>query len=95
MRMVIRRFFKLNGRVQGIGYRSFACDTAQGLGLTGWVCNLPGGAVEGEVQGEENMVKQFLDELRGGYPLACVRELVDTELPAVENETDFQIKFKL
>lgn len=92
---MIRKFFKLNGRVQGIGYRMFVRDSARELQLYGWVHNLPGGAVEGEVQGRPESVKAFLDELRSGNPLAQVRELVATDLPVADGETDFQIKFKL
>ncbi|MGO9063023.1 MAG: acylphosphatase [Candidatus Binataceae bacterium] len=36
----------VSGRVQGVGFRYAAIREAQGLGLTGWVRNLPGGRVE-------------------------------------------------
>lgn len=95
MNSATRKFFKLSGRIQGIGFRGFARDTALELGVTGWICNIPGEQVEGEVQGDPAKVEQFLRELKSGYPLASVRELVDTSLPPTENETDFRIKFKL
>jgi acylphosphatase len=37
-----------------------ARDEALGLSLVGWVRNLPGGDVEGEVQGEASAVDSFL-----------------------------------
>jgi acylphosphatase len=40
VRMVVR------GQVQGVGFRYAAMQEARGLGLTGWVRNLPGGRVE-------------------------------------------------
>ena len=40
VRIVVR------GRVQGVGFRYAATQEARGLGLTGWVRNLPDGRVE-------------------------------------------------
>jgi acylphosphatase len=34
------------GRVQGVGFRSFVCQSARGLGLTGEVWNRRDGSVE-------------------------------------------------
>ena len=41
----------ISGKVQGVWYRVSAKQQADQLGLTGYVRNLPGGAVEAFVQG--------------------------------------------
>ena len=40
------RLYRVNGRVQGVGYRNFAEWVARGLRLEGYVRNLRNGSVE-------------------------------------------------
>lgn len=49
------------GRVQRVGYRRFVIDEAQGLGLAGYVRNLPDGSVEVFAQGGEEELERFLE----------------------------------
>ena len=42
----------VRGKVQGVGYREACCRSAQDLGLSGWVRNLPDGTVELEAEGK-------------------------------------------
>lgn len=50
MQTKIRKHIVFYGRVQGVGFRYYAVNKANQLGLTGWVKNLPNGTVEMEVQ---------------------------------------------
>jgi acylphosphatase len=70
-----RGHFTIEGRVQGVCYRMFAAEEAESLGLTGWVKNLPDGAVEIVAEGEETDLRQFLDICRRGPPAAHVTRI--------------------
>lgn len=55
---------KVSGKVQRIGYRRFILENAQELGVSGYVRNVADGSVAIFVQGEESLVKQFLEEIK-------------------------------
>lgn len=61
--MKVRKHYIFKGRVQGVGFRFSTYQIAQQLGLTGWVRNLYDGTVEACFQGEEETIKQLVDEL--------------------------------
>lgn len=56
----IRKHIIFYGRVQGVGFRYYAVNKANQLGLTGWVRNLPDETVEMEVQGEESLIDELI-----------------------------------
>ena len=60
MQTKIRKHIVFYGRVQGVGFRYYAVNKANQLGLTGWVKNLPDETVEMEVQGEEPLIDQLI-----------------------------------
>ena len=45
---------------QGVGFRYYAVQKANQLGLTGWVKNLYDGSVEMEVEGQEELIDQLI-----------------------------------
>lgn len=56
----IRKRIYFYGRVQGVGFRYYAVQKANQLGLTGWVRNLSDGSVEMEVEGQEPLIDQLI-----------------------------------
>ena len=64
--------FRVEGRVQGVGFRAFTRRTATELGLTGWVRNLADGAVEGVASGDDEDVDALLDAIASGPSAARV-----------------------
>jgi acylphosphatase len=51
---------RIEGAVQGVGYRAFAATEARRLGLSGWVRNRSDGAVEALVSGPTKTVEAFV-----------------------------------
>lgn len=51
---------KIEGRVQGIGYREFAVREGNARGLKGWVRNLADGTVEALASGPTKLVEEFI-----------------------------------
>lgn len=56
----VRKHIFFYGRVQGVGFRYYAVQKANQLGLTGWVKNLYDGSVEMEVEGQEELIDQII-----------------------------------
>ena len=63
---------RVEGRVQGVGFRYFVLETAQGLGVTGWVRNRWDESVEVMVEGERAVLVQLLNALRRGPRMSFV-----------------------
>ena len=57
-----RIHFIVEGRVQGVYFRAYTKDTADRLGLSGWVRNLADGRVEGCIEGEEGQIQKMITE---------------------------------
>ena len=59
---------RIEGRVQGVGYRAFVEMRAAALGLSGWVRNRRDGSVEAVVHGPPAMIDDMLHACRKGPP---------------------------
>ena len=73
----------LHGKVQGVFYRDWTVSTARGLGLTGWVRNLPDDTVEAWLEGDGAAIDRMIAAMQDGPPRARVdkidREHVEAE----------------
>lgn len=66
---------RIQGRVQGVGYRAAAVRQAHLVGVRGWVRNVEDGSVEAIVQGSPDQVDLMLEWMRRGPPAARVTSL--------------------
>lgn len=64
--------------MQGVWFRAWTAEKAQGLGLDGWVRNCRDGTVEALFSGTPERVRQMVGLCRQGPPAARV-ERIDTE----------------
>jgi acylphosphatase len=79
-----------SGRVQGVFYRATCARLARGLGLTGYVRNLPDGRVEAAFEGSDAAVDEMVQWSRIGPDLANVDRL-DVVVEDPSGETGFRV----
>ena len=82
-----------SGKVQGVGFRVTAEETAHTLGVVGWVKNLRGGRVELVAEGEEENVQHFLDSIRAGAMKNFIHQVEISWSVASETFSDFEIRY--
>ena len=82
----------VSGEVQGVFFRDSARERAEGLGLTGWVKNLPDGRVEALFEGPSERVREMVRWCEQGPPRAAVED-VQTEFEASKRDlTSFEVR---
>ena len=74
MDLVTKRL-RIEGRVQGVGFRYFMQRRARSLGVTGWVRNRADGSVEAVVQGGTDTIAAIIALARRGPPSARVTDV--------------------
>lgn len=65
----------VSGRVQGVWFRASTREVAEGLGVRGFVRNLPDRRVEAVLQGSRPAVERAIAFMREGPPGAVVTEV--------------------
>ena len=76
MNKIITANFEIHGFVQGVGYRYYAYRKAIELGLAGFARNNYDGSVTVEVEGEKNIVMEFLGLLKIGPSRSNVEQII-------------------
>ena len=71
---------RVSGHVQGVWYRAWTQETAESLGLNGWVRNRNDGSVEALVSGEEDAVAQLIEKCWEGSTASRVDNITFEEV---------------
>jgi acylphosphatase len=78
--------FRIEGRVQGVGYRWWAVGAARSLGLAGWVRNRREGSVELFAVGDRHALDALAAACAEGPAAAKVTAV--TRVPAPDDGAD-------
>lgn len=89
----LRYWVRVEGRVQGVGFRFFVREQAENLSVTGWVRNESDGAVECEIQGEDEELERMFLALEQGPCSSKVDAVRKHSRPASNGEVGFQIRY--
>jgi len=82
---------RIDGRVQGVGFRYFVLECAIQLDLSGWVRNMQDGTVEVTAEGSRAALDRLLDLLHQGPRSAYVTEVKTTWEPATGEFQSFEV----
>lgn len=86
------KFYRVRGRVQGVGFRYFVEQSANTLGVTGWVRNADDGSVEVYASGTAAQLSDLAGLLRKGPRWAEVAGVDESEA-RLESHTSFMIRY--
>ena len=90
--MKIAKLYRVEGRVQGVGFRWFVQRAASARKLSGYVKNLYDGAVEVYAIGPEDDLDEFRADLERGPVGAHVSRVDDSPAP-LRPYKSFEIEF--
>jgi len=85
----IARRWRIQGRVQGVGFRYHVRTNATALGVTGWIRGSPDGLITVHGEGDEAQLASFETRILGS-PTYAAATIVERESVAVENCTSFE-----
>ncbi len=82
-----------SGRVQGVGFRLTAEETAQRFRVVGWIKNLRDGRVELVAEADEAALQPFLDAIRQGPMKNFINDVDISWSDASETFDEFEIRY--
>jgi acylphosphatase len=85
------RLYRVRGQVQGVGFRFFVEQSAQALGVRGWVRNVDDGSVEVYAVGTLAQLSELAGFLWKGPRWAEVRGVDEAEA-ALEDHLGFFVR---
>jgi len=91
----VARKFRIQGEVQGVGYRFFAQRAAAKHQVVGYVKNCPDGTVEALAEGPVDSVEAFKVDLATGPQWAVVQQLEEINLEPTGRYFGFKIMREL
>jgi acylphosphatase len=83
----------IEGRVQGVFYRSFTRNLASRLGINGWVRNLNDGRVEALFEGSRELIEQSIQECWRGPAGSSVRNITVSWEESSADYKGFEIRY--
>lgn len=81
------------GRVQGVWFRASAQEVARRFKIQGWVRNMPDGAVETHIQGDDKAVAEMLAWCYQGPQGARIDRIDIAEVISQEEYKAFSIRY--
>lgn len=92
---LVRAHVRVQGRVQGVGFRAHVEFYGRQIGVTGWVRNVGYDTVEAVAEGERAKVERFIETMKQGPRASRVDESnVEWEMPTGEFR-EFAVKRSL
>ena len=84
---------RVEGRVQRLGYRHLVLDTAQEIGIAGYVKNEKDGSVTVFAQGEEPQLNQLLARIKAPPPPTSIKGFAEETAKPDPKMKYFEIRF--
>ncbi len=83
----------ISGKVQGVFYRAHTQNTADRLGIKGYVKNLANGSVEAVFEGDQPAIDQMINWCHKGPEMSRVENVQTQEIKPLTNFKIFEIRY--
>lgn len=91
--MEVQYELNITGKVQGVGFRYFAAQKANEMGIKGWVKNAVDGSVIIVARGIEQEIKTFIDFLYIGPTRSRVDQISKVKFNTLSDFNNFSVKY--